>query len=498
MLPQPAALPTLPLFQDKIETNLEPCPCKQIQSNLRSNSIAFLEMGVGVDCEGRLCKLINFGKKAYNIVKEKVKDVVDDVGDAITAQRDGNDEDLKGKQVTGDDFNFNMMSNAFFATFHAYQATNEILTNTDLELLGDITVQYPDDVASVKFIKMIFTEEPHAKVKVYKDSKGICYVAYRGSKLNHDWLVNMKVGGMNVDVALTGALFAAVSPVVAGAYLGTKFDKLVQGGKSDKDQCVHEGFYNHMKLTLTKVVNLLAEQKCKQENTVVTGHSLGGATATLASIAGVGKYLYTIGAPRSLCKSCPAELNDIDSHRFVNAEVVKDINDSRDYTEIYDLVPQVPLVTHEFKHCIKKSYRVLETVTKDDSKETVEFTANEISKNKPKLKAGLLGSGFIRKAFNGFVGIHFVKQYIEALCKVKPVPLMKTKYCDILHMDKTHVPISADEFKEISKAVEETEKGSSSSTSDNNNDDSAVDLEGTINVSTNKKSSRRRRRRRRL
>ena len=79
MLPQPAALPTLPLFQENIETNLEPCPCKRIQSNLRSNSIAFLEMGVGVDCEGRLCKLINFGKKAYNIVKEKVKDVVDDV-----------------------------------------------------------------------------------------------------------------------------------------------------------------------------------------------------------------------------------------------------------------------------------------------------------------------------------------------------------------------------------------------------------------------------------
>ena len=354
--PQPAQLPSLPTFEENTNADEDlqetqgssNCPCKPITSNLRGNSMALLEMGIGVDCKGFFCKML---KKAKNVVtdvakdvvkdvkgkvkekikevkgkvkekikevkgkvKEKIKDAVDHVGDSLTGQRTGKDKDLKGPPVSPSDVDVDMVSFTAFAAVHTYtKEDGTIPSDYPMQQVGE-TINVPYNSVSSKFIKAFTSETPGAVAKVYKTKDGTCIVGYRGTTLNSDWLVNLKVGK-----------------------IGKKFMK---GVKSGKGQCVHAGFYEHMKLSKPRVAKILAENDCKPETTVLTGHSLGGATATLAAVEGLGKRLYTYGAPRSLCKSCPSELQDVDSHRFVAAYIAKHTNNKRDYTEIYDMVPQ--------------------------------------------------------------------------------------------------------------------------------------------------------------
>ena len=72
---------------------------------------------------------------------------------------------------------------------------------------------------------------------------------------------------------------------------------------------------------------------------------------------------------------------------------------------------------------------------------TTEFTANEIAANKPEMKAGVIVSR-ITDDIGGFLAIHDVNQYIEALCKVIEAPLMSSEYCKALNvkMDKDTIP----------------------------------------------------------
>ena len=80
--PQPAQLPSLPNFEERIGADEDingvqrsgNCPCKPIESRLRGNTMALLEMGVGVDCKGFFCKLAKAAKKVASHVKDKVED----------------------------------------------------------------------------------------------------------------------------------------------------------------------------------------------------------------------------------------------------------------------------------------------------------------------------------------------------------------------------------------------------------------------------------------
>eukprot|EP00944_MAST-04C_sp_MAST-4C-sp1_P013540 g13540.t1 len=211
-----------------------------------------------------------------------------------------------------------------------------------------------------------------------------------------------------------------------------------------KNQCVHAGFYEHMKLSLPKVVKILAENDCKPETTVLTGHSLGGATATLAAVEGIGKRLYTYGAPRSLCQSCPSELQSVKSHRFVTAYIAKHTNNKRDYTEIYDIVPQ-----------------------------------------------GFLGSGIIRKLINGVIGLHDTNNYVKVLAKVSPEPLLHDLTYKALakadpYTDYDKPAISEEAFEEASKEMyndangDDDEKNDPGGSDDAKNDPSGSDNAGGI------------------
>ena len=244
---------------------------------------------------------------------------------------------MKGPPVSPSDVDVDMVSFTAFAAVHAYtKEDGTIPPDYPMQQIGE-TINVPYNSVSSKFIRAFSKEKPAAVAKIYKIKDGTCIVGYRGTMLNSDWLVNLKVGKIGIKEIAIGAAISLVSKTLGKIYVA---DKFLRGAKSSKNQCVHAGFYEHMKLSLPKVVKILAENDCKPETTVLTGHSLGGATATLAAVEGIGKRLYTYGAPRSLCQSCPSELQSVKSHRFVTAYIAKHTNNKRDYTEIYDIVPQ--------------------------------------------------------------------------------------------------------------------------------------------------------------
>ena len=85
----------------------------------------------------------------------------------------------------------------------------------------------------------------------------------------------------------------------------------------------HEGFYK----LYDKIWNIVYEFKNKYENIIYTGHSLGGALATVcASKLGCSK-LVTFGSPRVLTRKRKKEFN-IETYRYVNN---------------MDIVPKFPL-----------------------------------------------------------------------------------------------------------------------------------------------------------
>ena len=315
----------------------------------------------------------------------------------------------------------------------------------------------------IYYRKGFVTMESTAHVKIFKDSNEFCYVGYRGTVKLHDWMVNLSVNGETIKRVVLGGLAGGIAGGVVGGIAGTiavaTNSKTLEGGRSDTGQCVHQGFYDHMKVSYERVNKVLKDNGCEPAQIVISGHSLGGAVATIAAWYGMGNYLYTLGAPRVFCETCPSKLlNNVDSHRFVNGEILIDEEDDDDYKEIYDVVPQTPLVHQKFTHCSTKSYRLLETVIKKKAPETdkkpsrrrrrskprpttTEFTANEIAANKPEMKAGVIVSR-ITDDIGGFLAIHDVNQYIEALCKVIEAPLMSSEYCKALNvkMDKDTIP----------------------------------------------------------
>ena len=150
----------------------------------------------------------------------------------------------------------------------------------------------------------------------------------------------------------------------------------------------------------------------------------------------------------------------------------------------------VPFTVHGFDHCVKNSYRILETVVDgDDSSSTC--TANRITNNKPKLKPGFLGSGIIRKLINGVIGLHDTNNYVKVLAKVSPEPLLHDLTYKALakadpSTDYDKPAISEEAFEEASKEMyndangDDDEKNDPSGSDDAKNDPSGSDNAGGI------------------
>ena len=179
------------------------------------------------------------------------------------------------------------------------------LQASKLKQLEKITVPYKGKKIWNSRIAKAFKgkDMAYARVKVYKSPRGNCYVAYRGSTILHDWVVNARLKSYNKE----SVKLANLRHFTRGDY------------KNKNGQCVHKGFFEHMVLSLDKVRQTLKSHQCTPEKSICVGHSLGGATASNAAAVGLCKTVYSVGAPRPFCGQCPKELKNVKSYRFVNA-----------------------------------------------------------------------------------------------------------------------------------------------------------------------------------
>lgn len=102
---------------------------------------------------------------------------------------------------------------------------------------------------------------------------------------------------------------------------------------------VHHGFKDALDLVYSDIVKFY-ETKKEGRTLFITGHSLGGALATLCASRLRAGILYTFGSPRvggrHFAKYMDSDFNDITYYRFVNNA---------------DIVPHVPPAFIGFRHC---------------------------------------------------------------------------------------------------------------------------------------------------
>ena len=92
----------------------------------------------------------------------------------------------------------------------------------------------------------------YARVKVYKGPRGNCYVAYRGSNILHDWVINARLKSYKIKekVKLTSIKHFTRSIAANMHEIYTKYIREFTRGdyKNENGQCVHKGFFEHMML----------------------------------------------------------------------------------------------------------------------------------------------------------------------------------------------------------------------------------------------------------
>ena len=178
------------------------------------------------------------------------------------------------------------------------------------------------------------------------------------------------------------------------------------------ETCVAYGFKQHFKQVTEHLDAILiqdAKEKfgkaCEPDTTIATGHSLGGAVSMLIGAKGYAKEVFTFGAPRAFYIDCDATIKGIrgknalstahteaerqkiwkdlahtqkcpritdtfKSFRFVNTiqsytgcsktdESCEKEEGDVEYRELWDVVPQVPLVSMDAVHCSTHSFRLL-------------------------------------------------------------------------------------------------------------------------------------------
>lgn len=161
-------------------------------------------------------------------------------------------------------------------------------------LSGDVTYEHPD----YDWINF-YTEEPDQAIVAKKD--GRCYIAFRGTTLTiDDWLQNAGLGSRNIykdnNVSDTSDEYC----VVRGGFADFLFTDVVTQGRADVGECV-------------------SECESLDDCLVVTGHSQGGATATVAAITlySLNPMIVTFGQPPTANPDCPY-INNTQMYRYVN------------------------------------------------------------------------------------------------------------------------------------------------------------------------------------
>ena len=285
------------------------------------------------------------GGKAWNSAKKTAEEYVvkpiqhagEKVGIDIFGSRDERGNPEYESALSHVHFSKEQFGLAMIAIVDSYSENQ--LQASKLTQLEKITVRYEGKKVWNSDIVRLFKKNgmAYARVKVYKGPRGNCYVAYRGSNILHDWVINARLKSYKIKekVKLTSIKHFTRSIAANMHEIYTKYIREFTRGdyKNENGQCVHKGFFEHMMLSLDKVRQRLKIHKCTPEKTICVGHSLGGATASNAAAVGVCKTVYSIGAPRPFCGQCPKELKDVKSYRFVNAYRYSGKR-ARDYKEL--------------------------------------------------------------------------------------------------------------------------------------------------------------------
>lgn len=161
-----------------------------------------------------------------------------------------------------------------------------------------------------------FVRHELAQCSLVKPRVGGSYriVVFRGSHDLRDWLTNF-----------------TVEPVVCST-----------GGKA------HEGFLNALNSVWEKLSELLGED---DSSIFFTGHSLGGALATLAAAMYEKRcQLYTFGSPLVGDEEFSAALRNAASYRIVNnRDIVTTVPPAVPPCESFRHIPKLHYITHEGK-----------------------------------------------------------------------------------------------------------------------------------------------------
>ena len=118
----------------------------------------------------------------------------------------------------------------------------------------------------------------------------ICVVSYRESK-GADWTKT------NVHGAITAA-HEDLERFNEDEIL-KKFRELERPGKSKPFwYAINHGYFYHFLISYERVKRSLKRAGCTPENTVATGHSLGGAVAVVLALSGQANHIVGVGAPK--------------------------------------------------------------------------------------------------------------------------------------------------------------------------------------------------------
>lgn len=176
----------------------------------------------------------------------------------------------------------------------------------------------PDDTVTNDYETFGYHDQEPDQALTAKTKDGHCFVAFRGTSLTwEDWKQNLEIGKQEICQTI---------------------------GKSDEEICCTSrvGFYNAYNTNYRDQVEREVRDcakfcKNKDDCVIITGHSQGGAIATVAALflADLNPYVITFGQPATIEAPCDLITSER-MYRFVNTK------DTETFGIAYDPVPMAP------------------------------------------------------------------------------------------------------------------------------------------------------------
>jgi hypothetical protein len=327
---------------------------------------------------------------------------------------------------------------------------------SELTMLGQVIVanHIIDAVVSKRNIGLAYNGA--AFVKVYKaEETGQCFVGYRGTKRLFDWIQNLRLTALKQD----RNKLVAEDPVPDG--LSEKYLSYIHKFQDEHREATvkpHNGFYKHFSISKAQVMKRLDEYGCTPDITVAVGHSLGGATASLAGTFGLADSVITIGAPRTYISYCPTTHTRLKrSERYVMAnEVIKMSTSSKKKSKIYyDIVPMIVSSGLGFDHCAEESIQMVDTETNNEKQH--KYSLATLAKNAPHMSDVMKVTKVLGHFLKG-KKLHSKARYLAFFCRTKKVYYQKLCAWDLDVLDKlTTGSCKATEKKFLGKTCKKNE-----------------------------------------